>query len=210
VQLRQEWALTSEEYVSQQGWLKATLARCPLHPQGGCGFSGHGTYTRKWPTGMRVARWYCPTGKTTFSLLPDCLASQLSGSLDDVEEVVATVEERQAEGASLETVAAALRPEMTDVRSAVKWVRRRVGAVRVVLLALVTLLPGRLGDEPSVLALRKTLGTTQALMQLRELGAAHLRSLAPPLGFGPRPRRRSRGRRAGQQGTGPDPPAQSG
>jgi hypothetical protein len=207
VQLRQEWALTSEEYVSQQGWLKATLARCPLHAQGGCGFSGHGTYPRKWPTGMRVARWYCPTGKTTFSLLPDSLASRLSGSLDEVEQIAATVEERQAEGASLETVAAALRPEMMEVRSAVKWVRRRVRAVEVVLLALVTLLPGRLGEEPSVLAVRKALGTTQVLMRLREVGCSHLRSLAPPLGFGPQPRRRSRGRHAGQQGTGPDPPA---
>ena len=145
VQLRQEWALTSEEYVSQQGWLKATLARCPLHPRGGCGFSGHGTYPRKLPSGMRVARWYCPTGKTTFSLLPDCLASRLSGSLDEVEQVVATVEAKQAEGASLEKVAAALRPDLMDARSAVRWVRRRVVAVKVVLLALVTLLPGRLG-----------------------------------------------------------------
>lgn len=158
---------------------------------------------------MRVKRWYCPTGKTTFSLLPDCLSSRLSDSLDEVEQVVVTVEARQADGASLEKVAAALRPELMDPRSAVKWVRRRVHAVRVVLLALVTLLPGRLGDEPSVLAIRKALGTTQALMRLREIGAAHLRSLFPPLGFGARPRRRSRGRRARQQGTGPDPPAKS-
>ena len=145
----------------------------------------------------------------TFSLLPDCLASRVSGSLDEVEQVAATVEERQAEGASLEKVAAELRPVLMEVRSAVKWVRRRVHAVKVVLLALVTLMPGRLGDEPAVLAVRKALGTTQALMRLRELGSAHLRSLAPPLGFGPRPRRRSRGRRAGQQGTGPDPPTQN-
>lgn len=158
---------------------------------------------------MRVKRWYCPTGKTTFSLLPDCLASRLSGSLDEVERVVVTVEARQADGASLEKVAAALRPELMDPRSAVKWVRRRVHAVKVVLVALVTLLPGRLGDEPSVLATRKALGTTQALMRLRQIGAAHLRSLSPPLGFGPRPRGRSRGRRARQQGTGPDPPAKS-
>lgn len=209
MQLRQEWALTSEEYVSQQGWLKATLARCPLHPRGGCGFSGHGTYTRELPSGMRVKRWYCPMGRTTFSLLPDCLASGLSGSLDKVEQVAGTVEARHAEGTGLEKVATELRPELMDPRSAVKWVRRRVHAVKVVLLAVATLLPGRLGDEPSVLAVRKALGTTQALMRLREIGAAHLRSLSPPLGFGPRPRGRSRGRRARQQGTGPDPPAKS-
>jgi hypothetical protein len=117
---------------------------------------------------MRVARWYCPTGKTTFSLLPDCLASRLSGSLDQVEQVAVAVETKQAEGASLERVAAELRPDLMDPRSAVKWARRRVRAVNLVLLALLTLLPGQLGDEPQMLAVRKALGTTQALMRLRE------------------------------------------
>lgn len=209
VQLRQEWALTSEEYVSQQGWLKATLARCPLHPRGGCGFSGHGTYTRQLPVGMLVKRWYCPTGKVTFSLLPDCLASRLPGTLDEVEQVVATVETRQAQGASLEKVSAELRPDLMDPRNAVRWVRRRVHAVKVVLLALVTLMPGHLGNEANVLAVREALATTQALVRLRAVGAAHLRSLAPPLGFGPRPQRLPPRRRSSQQRAGPDAPAQS-
>jgi hypothetical protein len=209
LQLRHETALTGEQYVSQEGWRQASLARCPLHPRGGCGLARHTTYTRKSPPGIRIARWYCPTGRTTFSLLPDCLASRLPGSLDEVEQVVATVATRKAEGASLELVAGELRLELMELRSAVRWVRRRVHAVEVALLALVTLLPGRLGDDPSVLAVRKALATSQALVRLRAIGAAHLGSLAPPLGFGPRPRRRARCRRASQHGMGPDPPPRS-
>jgi hypothetical protein len=92
VQLRHPTALTSEDSVRQKGWQQASLERCPLHLGGGCGFERHGTYERVEPTGIRVARWYCPTGKTSFSLLPDCLASRLGGSLDAVEEEVTTVE----------------------------------------------------------------------------------------------------------------------
>jgi hypothetical protein len=51
---------------------------------------------------MQVARWYCPTGHTTFSLLPDCLASRLSGTLDADEEVVAAVDAKVAAGSSIE------------------------------------------------------------------------------------------------------------
>lgn len=206
MQQRHKTALTSEEYVSQQGWLEASLDRCPLHPRGGCGLAQHGTYARVQPPGMQVARWYCRTGKTTISLLPDCLASRLCGSLDEVEEVVATVETKTAQGTSLEAVAGQLRPDLMDLRSAVRWVRRRLHPVRMVLLALVTLLPGQLGEEPRVLAVRKALGTTQALVRLREIGATHLGSLAPPIGLGPRQRGRARRRRRSQQGTGPDPP----
>ena len=36
----------------------------------------HGTYPRRTPTGMRIARYYCPTAHETFSLLPDCLATR--------------------------------------------------------------------------------------------------------------------------------------
>ncbi|MBI5577168.1 MAG: hypothetical protein HY896_12510, partial [Deltaproteobacteria bacterium] len=55
---------------------------------------------------MRIARYYCPESHTTYSLLPDCLASRLSGDLSDVEEVVAIVE---ASG-SVEAAANIVRP----------------------------------------------------------------------------------------------------
>ena len=35
---------------------------------------------RKTPRGTRVARWYCPQSRTTFSLLPDCLAARLDAT----------------------------------------------------------------------------------------------------------------------------------
>ena len=154
---------------------------------------------------MQIARWYCRTGNTTFSLLPDCLASRLSGTLDAVEEVVATVEAKVAAGSSIEKAAGEIRSDI-ELPGAVRWVRWRLGAVRMVLLALVTLMPGRLGNEPRLGSVRKVLGTEQVLVRLREIGAAHLGALAPPVGFGPRPKRRWRRRRRSQQGAGPDPP----
>lgn len=205
VQLRHGTALTSEEYVRQQGWRQARLECCPLHRSGGCGFEQHGTYARVAPPGMQVARWYCPTGHMTFSLLPDCLASRLGGSLDAVEEVVVAMETKTAAGASIEAAAGEIRPDI-ELPGAVRWVRRRLGPVRMVLLAISTLWPGRLGAEPRLLAVRDVLGTARALVRLREIGERQLGKLAPPIGFGPRARTRSRGGRRRQHETGPDPP----
>ncbi|MEJ2325895.1 MAG: hypothetical protein P8Y25_03330 [Chromatiaceae bacterium] len=84
MQLRYACPYTGAEYVSQQAWQEASLPRCPLHPQDGCHFARHGTYERASPRGTRVARWYCREGRCTFSLLPDCLAARLSGTLSEV------------------------------------------------------------------------------------------------------------------------------
>ena len=209
VQLRHPTALTGEDYVRQEGWREASLDCCPLHPRGGCGFERHGTYRRVEPAGMLVARWYCPTGHTSISLLPDCLASRLTGSLsagaDSVEAVVAAVEAKLTAGSSIEGAAGELRPEV-DLPGALRWVRRRLQPVRMALLAMVTLMPGQLGSVPRLAAVRAALGTEQALVHLREIGERHLGSVAPPVGFGPRGRRRWRRRRRTQHETGPDPP----
>ena len=106
MQFRYKTGLTSEEYVNQQAWRLASLERCPIHPRGGCGFSSHGTYERDEPLGTRIPRWYCPEGKTTFSLLADCFASRLPGTLQDVEEVVAEVEVAEVEISEVEEAAA--------------------------------------------------------------------------------------------------------
>jgi len=92
-----------------------------LHLQGGCGFARHGTYPRVSPPGTRVARWYCPEGHRTFSLLPDCLAARLSGTLAEVEAVV-----RAAEQAP--TLEALCLQERLDIElpGALRWIRRRV------------------------------------------------------------------------------------
>jgi hypothetical protein len=150
---------------------------------------------------MRVARWYCPDAHETFSLLPDCLAARLQGSLDEVEQVVIEVEG----AASVEAASAALRPDI-ELPGAVRWVRRRLTGVRTALLALVTLLPARLGSRTELVAVRTELASERALVALREIGAAHLPRLARPLGFRSLRSGRAESEERLQHKTGPDPP----
>jgi hypothetical protein len=204
VQLRHKTTLTSNDYVTRKAWREARLHFCPSHPEGGCGFHRNGTYPRVAPAGMRIARYYCPQAKITYSLLPDCLASRLSGDLSAVEEVVAQVERSR----SIEAAADFLRPADISLPSAVRWVRRRLVPVRAALLALVTLMPQLFaGCLPTVGEARKVLGTTSVLVALREVSQSRLGALPPPLGFGPRPKPRRRRRGDRQHQMGPDPPA---
>jgi hypothetical protein len=202
VQLRHHTTLTSEQYVIEQAWRQASLDRCPRHPQGGCDLARHGTYPRVEPPGMRVARWYCPQAQETFSLLPDCLAARLSGSLDEVERAVVAVET-----SGVEAAAQALRIEQSELPGAVRWLRRRRRGVRSAVLALVTAMPGGpLGAVPELRAVRQVLGTERALVALRGIGAEQLHALPPPLGFLPLRRARPDHETSGQHETGPDPP----
>jgi hypothetical protein len=180
VQLRLPWH-TSETYVACKGWREARVEVCPEHHGRSCGFARHGTYGREWPRGARVARYYCPTAHRTFSLLPDFLASRLSGGLDEVEQAVITVEA----ASSLEAATRDMRPDV-QLPGVLRWLRRRVAPVRVALLALVTLMPEALPVAPQLVALRGHLGTHRALVALREMAAAHLGQLPAPLGFCPR------------------------
>ena len=203
VQLRHPTKLTSEEYVKQQAWKSASLEHCPLHPKGGCGLARHTPYARVEPAGMQISRWYCAEGHTTFSLLPDCLASRLSSTLTAVEEVARAVEEREG---TLEEVAEKLRPEI-GVQGALRWVRRRVEAARQAMTALKGLLPELLGEVvPTLAAVGAALSLQAVLVAVRELSGAQLSSLSPCVGLGPRPERGDKGRSHRQQGTGADPP----
>jgi hypothetical protein len=134
---------------------------------------------------MRIARYYCPTAHETFSLLPDCLASQFPGELDGLEHVVATVEMV----GTVEAAADQLRPEIT-LPSAVRWIRRRLTPVRRALLAVVSLLPDLFTGDARVTAVRAALATPCALVALRTHAAPHLTTLPTPLGFHRRPVRR--------------------
>jgi hypothetical protein len=205
VQLRFATGLSSEQYIATQGWRGARLDRCPLHPGGDCGFARHTTYSRS-PSGAKVARWYCRKEHQTFSLLPDCLPSRLGGTLPEVEHVVA-----QREHLSVEEAANQLRPpEETDaitLESAIRWVHRRAQLVHAGLRSIFGLLPEVLaGIEPTVTAVRLHLNTLPVLGLVREIAAAHLHALPPPLGFGPRPQRRGTRPEHLQQSMGPDPP----
>ena len=184
VQLRFATNLTSEQYVSQEAWRRASLDRCPLHPAGGCGFKRHGSYGRSEPPGARVARWYCRTGRTTFSLLPDCLAAKLPGTLAELEQVVGAVEQ----AASVEAAADRLRPDI-EWPGRQRWVRRRRWLLHTALVALIALVPEVFGRcEPTLSSLASSLGTETGavLSTLRAVAQPQLQQLPPPLGFGAR------------------------
>jgi hypothetical protein len=203
VQLRYETGLTGAEYVTREAWREARLLRCPLHSRGGCGFARHSSYERKSPAGTLIARWYCPTGHCTFSLLPDHLAARFPGTLCEIEQVVATVEQAK----SVEAAANELRPDAITLPSAVRWVRRRLAPVRALLTIVVGLFPQLLlGSAPTICALRARLSCAQVLRLLRELAQVHLQALSRPLGFQHPSYAGGERNHRFQQCMGPDPP----
>jgi hypothetical protein len=200
VQLRLATGLTSREYSEQELWRSASLSQCPLHCLGGCGFSRHSAYQRVNPP-IRVARFYCPKGHQTFSLLPDFAASRLSSSLQEIEEAVAQLEE----GPTMEQAASRVRPEI-ELQGAVRWLRRRASAVAALLVTLIGLLPHQFAKcTPTVESFRSALQTHSVLPLLREVAAEYLPQLPPHLGFGPRSLSRKQRRAALQHKPGADP-----
>ena len=149
-----------------------------------------------------MARWYCPAGHCTFSLLPDCLSARLSGTLDVLEGLVRAAEQAP----SLEALCAEQRLDI-ELPGALRWIRRRVQDVHSALHRI----KGLLGEpfarvEPTLTAFAAHLGVSAVLVALRGIAAAWLGELPKPLGFAPR---RNRGSDAGppvQHRAGPDPP----
>ena len=74
----------------------------------------------------------------TFSLLPDCLAGELGGTLQAIEEAVAAAEAAP----SLTKAADALRRDAVHLPGAMRWLVRRVRAVHGNLTAVRGLCPG--------------------------------------------------------------------
>ena len=189
MQLLWKCPLSDERYVSERAWESAILCVCPFHPEGGCGLVRLGTYERVQPAGTRIPRWWCPKERASISLLPSFLAARLSGTIADVEGVVATVEAAGSAAAAVDS----LRPPDVDdaigLDGALRWIRRRVAAVRAALLAIVTLMPERFPDvRPTVASFREHLGGGDVLLVVRELAERHLGGLPAPLGFRPRAR----------------------
>jgi hypothetical protein len=134
--------------------------------------------------------------------LPDALASRLSGTLAEVETVIDTVER----ASSLAAAAEELRPDI-ELPGAIRWVRRRVNAIRQTLTTLIGLFPDLfLSLAPTLPAFRKTLSTKDALSRLRQVAAAELEHLCWPVGFGHHQRHSRLHVGHDQQSTGPDPP----
>ena len=202
VQVRFECGLTGEEYVTQQAWRNASLPVCPLHPRGGCSYTRHGTYERLSPPGTRIARWYCPQGHCTISLLPDCLAARLPGTLVELEALLVQVEQ----ASSLAEACTDLRPEI-ELPGVVRWVRRRVQAVYSTLILLKGLMPAVFqACEPTRQSFACHLGVDPVLPALRSIAAPWLSSLPPPLGLRPRQRHPDPANDRHQHSVGPDPP----
>jgi hypothetical protein len=199
--------VTSEQYLIEEAWLAATLEQCPLHPEGGCGLSRHGSYRRVRPAGVRVARFLCPTARVTISLLPDFLASRLTGTLAEVERAVESAESAASQEAALEQVRPAAEPDAVTLLAGLRWLRRRLSAVRAALIAAVTLVPSLSGCRPTLGALRERLGVSDVLVTLRRSAAAHLPAMSSPLGFRARARRVRSERQRTPHEAGPDPPA---
>ena len=203
MQLRYASGHTGEGYVRAQAWRDARLEHCPNHPHGGCSLARHGTYTRKTPRGTRIARWYCPESHTTFSLLPDCLAARLPGTLDSLEAVVAHAEQAPSRSAAAD----ALRPDTVELPGAMRWVGRRIRLVHHVLTIVIGLLPEHLARcVAEVGAVRARLDTDIALRTLRTLVDPQLRALPAPLGFHPHRLNTTNRNCARQHKMGPDPP----
>jgi len=203
MQIRYATNLSAEQYVQQQAWQAATLNRCPLHPQGGCRFCKNGSYRRKFPDGTKIARWYCADGHMSFSLLPDCLASRLSGSLIKIEDVIIEVENSHSQEAAADKI----RIDIV-LPGALRWIRRRIFLVKAALSMLIELFPGLLaGCKPSILSFRSVLDVEYVLPELRILADPYLYILPPPLGFGPRPRTKKLKKSHFQHRTGTDPPS---
>ena len=181
MQLRYQTGLTGEQYVSAEAWREATLAPCPNHPDGGCSFARHGTYERRTPAGTLIARWYCPESHQTFSLLPDCLAARLPGTLRRLEEVVVHAEQAP----SLMKASDEIRRDEVRLPGAMRWVRRRVILVQHVLRLVIGLLPQLAGCRAELTACRARLGTDAVLVRLRSMTDRWLATLAAPLGFHP-------------------------
>ena len=125
MQFRHESGLTAEEYVSRQAWREASAPACLRGGSDRCGLYGHGTYGRKFPVGMRVARWYCAYCRVAPSALPDCLSARLPGSLAEAEAVASFAEDH-----GIHAAARRWRADAADDSSARRWVRRRVLLVR--------------------------------------------------------------------------------
>lgn len=184
MQLRYPTSLSVQEYVSQKAWVNATLDGCPSHPGGGCRFHRHGTYRRETRHGPAlVTRYRCVESRTTFSLLPDCLAAGLSGSLDECERVVAAIED----GATLQAAAAAVRgAHAVESAGMRRWARRRLDRVLVCLTTLIPMYPDLLGGcAVRVADVRLRLGTDHALTGLRGRCEGYLPRLPSPVGFRP-------------------------
>jgi hypothetical protein len=100
-----------------------------------------------------------------------------------------------------------LRPELGDERSAARWLRRRLSALKSGLSSLVTSVPELFGVAPtlSAVAARLAAAADRVLATARAKGTALLDWIATPLGFRHRPLVSLSNAESLQQSMGPAP-----
>jgi hypothetical protein len=171
-------ASTVEAYVANEEWRSARLSHCPLHPDGRCSLCRHGSYERLTTPGVRIARWYCREGRRTFSLLPDFLAARLPGLLATIEDSVILA----GSARSMEAAADVLRGLDISLPCAVRWLRRRVSAVRASIAAAAAIAPRLMSSFMAEATSRSD--AAPVLLRLRtELTSEILDWIPAPLGF---------------------------
>lgn len=208
MQIRYPSPLSGRDYVATEAWREARLDACPVHGPGCRTFARHGTYGRHTPWGpARIARHYCRAAQTTFSLLPDCLAAHLTGTLAALEDAAVRAERTDIATAAREAHPRAATPVGVSAGDAVRWLDRRVALVLIVLATLRGLLPETFGSGPAtLLGMRAASGLAPLLPAMRELCADGLQDLPAPVGFRRRSGRTDPVRRR-QQPRERDPPA---
>ena len=106
----------------------------------------------------------------TFSLLPDCLAARLGGTLQSIEDAVAAAETAP----SLARAADAVRSDAVHLPGAMRWLECRVRAVHRLLTTVRGLYPDRFLQCPAqVGAFRERLKSQAVLVGLRAQCAFH-------------------------------------
>lgn len=203
MQIRLRTELTAEQYINAEQWGNAKFWPRELRP--GAGFRRHGTYGRRKPNGLRVARWYNRDKHLTVSALPDFAAARVSSSLAEIEDIVADVEQASGE-MSFEHIAGNLRRDI-GLPGAMRWVRRRMLWVSVALTTLRGLAADKLtGCALSVEQFRLRLGTECVLARAREIATRNLARFPAPVGLSPLPKSGKRRRKSAQHKSGSDPP----
>ncbi|MDE0104031.1 MAG: hypothetical protein OXN89_16790 [Bryobacterales bacterium] len=186
MQMFYEVSCTSSEYVKRKLWLYATAPECPwCAASEGCSLRGNGFYSRVEPAGTRIRRFLCRTVGRTVSLLPLCLASHKTGSVDRMEEHA-----HSAESHSIYKVAQEVEFEGAahgggvPGRALYRQVTRSVVAVAVFLALMRGMWPDRFAHlRPRVSDFRRHLGTDRVLVELRSLFGEDLREAPTPIGL---------------------------
>jgi len=208
MQFRYPTKLTALQYVQNEAWKHIKIRKCPIHPDQERHFTSHGVYERVDPDGAKIRRYLCHTDNITFSLLPDCFASRLTGTLIDVEKAVSMVEEAlirdgsrpESMGENEISLASLSSRDIADIAEKLnvdcrlfdlaadfRWLRRRIEYVRNVLIAMIIFFPDLFKDcRVSLRSFRLVLGNGPILIQLRSVAESKLHAIPKPVGLNPR------------------------